>query len=362
MYSWLRNLLFLFDAEKVHYFAMNTLKALCSVPVFRNLVEGTFVPNSRDLQTEAFGLKFRNPVGLAAGFDKNAKYLRELSALGFGFIEIGTVTPVAQAGNIQPRLFRLKKDKALINRMGFNNDGVQEVVSRLKEFRARTVTHKNKRSLPVIIGGNIGKNKVTPNIEAHKDYLICFRELFDYVDYFVVNVSSPNTPGLRELQQKEALFQILTPLINLNNTKNSPKPILLKVSPDLDTEEFRDIYSLAEELKIAGLVVANTTVSRNGLITSKAALDIIGAGGVSGLPLREKAENLLTTIQTTGRKKLPLISSGGIFDGNDAFARLNNGAVLVQVWTAFIYEGPSVVRKICDTLLRNNFIRKKSNP
>lgn len=275
MYSLLRNILFCFDAERVHYFSMNFLKILCKVSFFKKIISSVYSP--KDKGVTAFGLSFKNPIGLAAGFDKNALYLNELEALGFGFVEIGTVTPLPQDGNPKPRLFRLPKDSALINRMGFNNDGVVTVAKRLKEWKR---LNANQSSHPLIIGGNIGKNKATPNEDAWKDYEICFKALFDYVDYFVVNVSSPNTPGLRALQSKDSLRKILTPLVDINNSMALQKPLLLKIAPDLEMEEVDDIIAIAIELKLDGLVVANTTISRDGLKTSPSAVGEIGARGI----------------------------------------------------------------------------------
>jgi len=291
------------------------------------------------------GLDFKNPVGLGAGFDKNARYLRELEALGFGFVEIGTVTPVAQKGNNKPRLFRLKKDQALINRMGFNNDGAGLIAERLKKWKSRP----SPQQPGLIIGGNIGKNKVTPNEDAWKDYEICFKELHPYVDYFVVNVSSPNTPGLRELQEKESLRRILMHLQMINNGKAVSKPILLKIAPDLTKEQIDDVISLALEIKLDGIVATNTTISREGLIHQKG----IGnqeAGGLSGAPLKCPSTEVVRYISEKSDGAIPLIASGGIFNGQDAKDKLDAGASLVQVWTGFIYEGPAIVKKICQWL------------
>lgn len=291
-----------------------------------------------------FNIQFSNPVGLGAGFDKNAKYLAELECLGFGFVEIGTVTPLSQAGNDKPRLFRLPKDKALINRMGFNNDGVKEIAKRLKKWK-----EKNKNS-KLVIGGNIGKNKITPNEDAWKDYEICFKELHPYVDYFVVNVSSPNTPGLRELQEKESLRKILTHLQAINITQPETKPLLLKIAPDLTQEQIDDVIDLALEIKLDGLVATNTTISRSGLQTSASRVQAIGAGGLSGLPVKQRSTEVVKYIcQKTGGK-IPVVASGGIFTGDDAKEKLDAGASLIQVWTGFIYEGPGIVKRICKSL------------
>ncbi len=288
-----------------------------------------------------FGLHFKNIVGLGAGFDKNALYLNELETLGFGFVEIGTVTPLPQSGNDKPRLFRLPKDKALINRMGFNNDGVKVIAERLR---------KRRSSSELIVGGNIGKNKITPNEDAWKDYEICFRELFDCVDYFVVNVSSPNTPGLRELQEKDALRKILSHLQNINKENEFPKPLMLKIAPDLTIPQIDDVIALAQEINLDGLVATNTTISRELLATSSDEVKNIGAGGLSGKPLKEKSTRVVKYIHEKTNGSIPIIASGGIFNADDAKEKLNAGASFVQVWTGFIYEGPSIVKKILSGL------------
>ena len=314
-----------------------------------------FRPKSNHSCT-AFGIQFSNKVGLAAGFDKNAKYLRELECLGFGCVEIGTVTPLPQAGNDKPRVFRLPKDKALINRMGFNNDGVKVVAERLSNWRnSQLPTHDSR----LIVGGNIGKNKVTPNEDAWKDYEICFKELYPYVDYFVVNVSSPNTPGLRELQEKQSLRKILTHLQQLNVTlslSKGEKPLLLKIAPDLTQEQIDDVIDLAMEIKLDGLVATNTTISREGLTTHNSRLTTIGAGGLSGLPLKHRSTEIVHYIYQKTNGRIPIIASGGIFTGADANEKLEAGASLVQVWTGFIYEGPGIVKKICREIDLNNKI------
>jgi len=358
MYKLLRNILFLFDAEQVHYFSMNVLRLLCKIGILKRIIEKKYQPENNI--TDAFGLTFKNAVGLAAGFDKNAKYLSELEALGFGFVEIGTVTPLPQKGNERPRLFRLSKDKAIINRMGFNNGGAIAVASRLKKWQNQQSKINGQR---LIIGGNIGKNKLTLNEDAWKDYEICFKELFDWVDYFVVNVSSPNTPGLRELQQKDSLRKILTNLQNINQRKAESgaklkKPLLLKISPDLITSELDDIIDLAMEIKLDGIIVANTTTVRENLSTDRSVLDEIGAGGLSGKPLQQTSTNLVQYITTKTNNQLPVIASGGIFNTTDAMKKITAGAILLQVWTGFIYEGPSVVKNICKGL---SYLHKKNN-
>ena len=341
MYKALRSLLFLFDPERVHYFSMTMLRLLCKIPGGKILLTGIFKPKGNH-QFSIFNIQFPNRVGLGAGFDKNAAYLNELEALGFGFVEIGTITPRAQPGNDKPRLFRLPKDKALINRMGFNNEGVEAAVERLKAWKA-----KNRK---LIIGGNIGKNKITPNEDAWKDYEICFNALHDYVDYFVVNVSSPNTPGLRELQEKDALHKILTNLQIQNSKFKIQKPILLKIAPDLTPEQIDDVISLALEIKLDGLVATNTTTSREQLQTANHKLQTMGAGGLSGLPVKERSTAIVKYIHQKTNGQIPVIASGGIFTGADAKEKLDAGASLVQVWTGFIYEGPGIVNRICKTL------------
>ncbi|MBN8854826.1 MAG: dihydroorotate dehydrogenase (quinone) [Sphingobacteriales bacterium 50-39] len=365
MYKFFRQLLFLFPTEDVHYFSMNMLKLLCRWTLTRQLVAWACAPEAdtpgqgqagtdNPLARQLFGLSFRNPVGLGAGFDKNALYLRELDALGFGFVEIGTVTPLPQDGNEKPRLFRLPQDQALINRMGFNNDGVQVIAGRLKQWRAAhsspLTTH-----LPLVIGGNIGKNKVTPNEDAWKDYVICFKELFDHVDYFVVNVSSPNTPGLRALQEKDALRNILTRLQALNTELAAtagirPRPLLLKIAPDLTVQQIDDVVDLAMEIRLDGLVATNTTISRENLITPTHRLEAIGAGGLSGAPLKERSSEVVRYIHQRTGGALPLIASGGIFTAEDGREKMAAGGSLIQVWTGFIYEGPFIVRRICEKL------------
>ncbi len=352
MYRLLRSILFFFPPEGVHYFSMNSLKFLCVIG-FRKAIRAIFRPQG-NVQCSILNMQFSNPVGLGAGFDKNAKYLRELECLGFGFVEIGTVTPLPQAGNEKPRLFRLPKDKALINRMGFNNDGVKAVAERLakwKELRDSRLPTPDSR---LIIGGNIGKNKITPNEDAWRDYEFCFKELHPYVDYFVVNVSSPNTPGLRELQEKESLRKILMHLQMINNGKARAKPVLLKIAPDVTNEQLDDVIDLALEIKLDGLVATNTTISREGLRTPDSRLGTIGAGGLSGRPLKTKSTEVVRYICEKTGGQIPVIASGGIFTGADAMDKIRAGATLVQVWTGFIYEGPGIVKKICKALRQQN--------
>lgn len=292
------------------------------------------------LEREVFGIKFPNPVGLAAGFDKDARLFNELGCLGFGFVEIGTVTPVPQPGNPKPRLFRLPKDSALINRMGFNNEGSEAAVKRLK-----------RRWSNIVIGGNIGKNKVTSNENAIDDYQKCFETLFPHVDYFVVNVSSPNTPNLRELQDKEPLVKLLTTLQQKNREKSIPKPVLLKIAPDLTNEQLDDIIEIVKTSGIAGVIATNTTISREGLTTDQSELEQIGAGGLSGKPLSERSTKVIRYLADKSGKAFPIIGVGGIHSEEDALEKLDAGASLVQLYTGFIYEGPALVRRINKSLL-----------
>jgi dihydroorotate dehydrogenase len=325
---------------------MNCLKFLCSIG-FGKLLAKCYKPGIKDnLKFEIGYLEFSNPIGLGAGFDKNAKYLRELEVLGFGFVEIGTVTPKPQPGNPKPRLFRLPKDKALINRMGFNNDGVSAIAKRLKKWREKHPDNKSANG-QLILGGNIGKNKTTPNEEAWKDYEICFKELHPYVDYFVVNVSSPNTPGLRELQEKESLRKILSHLQSENSKFKIQRPILLKIAPDLTPEQLNDVIELAIEIKLDGIVATNTTISREGLSEgSKVKSQKAGNGGLSGKPLAKRSTEIVKYISGKTGGKIPVIASGGIFTAEDAKEKFDAGASLLQVWTGFIYEGPGIVKKI----------------
>jgi len=341
IYPFIRNTLFLLPPETAHQVSMKGLDVVAALPVLNTWLSGQFKVEDPSLAKTVFGLQFPNPVGLGAGFDKNAAHLDGLEMLGFGFVEIGTVTPKPQAGNPQPRLFRLTDQQALINRMGFNNDGVDAIAKRLKERKASTQSN-------LMIGGNIGKNKVTENQDAWKDYCTNFIGLEEVVDYFVVNVSSPNTPGLRELQEKEALRKIFSELqlINKNN-----KPILLKIAPDLEISALDDIIALTSEVTIDGLVSSNTTLDRS-LLNPKntAKAKEIGAGGLSGLPLLNKSNQVLEYLYNGIGDRLPIIASGGIFKPADAKAKLDAGACLVQVWTGFIYEGPGIVKNILEAL------------
>jgi len=353
MYKLLRSILFCFDPERVHYFSMNWLKFLCRIPGVKSIIASVFKPQVNSPYS-FLNIQFSNRVGLGAGFDKNARYLNELEALGFGCVEIGTVTPLPQPGNDKPRLFRLPKDKALINRMGFNNEGVEAVVERLKSWQLAVGKRRPGKlqtaNCRLVIGGNIGKNKITPNEDAWKDYEKCFLALHDYVDYFVVNVSSPNTPGLRELQEKDSLRKILTNLQSQNSKAKIQKPILLKIAPDLTTEQIDDVIALALEIKLDGLVASNTTISRDQLQTTNHKLQTIGAGGLSGLPVKARSTEIVKYIHQKTGGQIPIIASGGIFTGADAKEKIDAGASLVQVWTGFIYEGPAIVKNICKAI------------
>src|SRR5690606_27642829 len=328
--SLIRPLLFKMDPEKVHHFTFDSLQKLFKVPGMSSFVKSKFEVKDALLEREVFGLKFKNPVGLAAGFDKDARLYKELSNFGFGFIEIGTLTPKPQPGNDKKRLFRLKEDEAIINRMGFNNGGVEEAVERLR------------RNNGVLIGGNIGKNKITPNEQAGEDYRICFEALFPYVDYFVVNVSSPNTPNLRELQDKEPLTALLNDLQQRNEQKPVSKPILLKIAPDLTDSQLLDIIDIIKETGIAGVIATNTTISREGLVSENKA----ETGGLSGKPLRKRATEVIRFLSEKSNKAFPIIGVGGIHSAEDAIEKLDAGASLVQLYTGFIYEGPQLIRDI----------------
>ena len=333
--SILRPILFKSDPEEIHHFTFSSVRRLFKVPGSKNIIKKLYQVNDTRLEREVFGLKFKNPVGLAAGFDKDAKLYKELSHFGFGFIEIGTVTPKPQPGNPKKRLFRLKEDQAIINRMGFNNGGVAEAVVRLQ---------KNKN---VLIGGNIGKNKVTPNDEAVNDYILCFNAMFNVVDYFVVNVSSPNTPGLRELQDKEPLTKLLATLQDLNAQKEKRKPILLKIAPDLTEDQLLDIIDIVATTKIDGVIATNTTISREGL-TSVNKEEI---GGLSGKPLTKRSTEVIRFLSERSNKAFPIIGVGGIHSAQDALEKIEAGASLVQLYTGFIYEGPQLIKDINTELL-----------
>jgi len=332
----IRPVLFLFDPEKVHYFTFSLIRNLSKIPGVKSLFRSLYQIENPILERELFGLKFKNPVGLAAGFDKDAKLFNELSNFGFGFIEIGTLTPRPQPGNPKKRLFRLKSDSAIINRMGFNNGGVEEAVIRLK---------KNKG---VLIGGNIGKNKITPNEIAINDYEICFEALFNYVDYFVVNVSSPNTPNLRALQDKEPLTNLLKALQVLNFGKTKSKPILLKIAPDLTDEQLMAIIDIVKTTKIDGVIATNTTISREGLTCANKS----ETGGLSGKPLTKRSTEVIRFLAKKSNKSFPIIGVGGIYSANDALDKLDAGADLVQLYTGFVYEGPKLIKDINKAIIK----------
>jgi len=337
----LKPLLFLLPPERAHQFTLFLLRMVLGIPIINDVFRRLYTISHPSLERTVMGLKFPNPVGLAAGFDKDGKHFHHMSSLGFGFIEIGTVTPKAQVGNPRPRLFRLPKDHALINRMGFNNEGLEALEKRLKE-----------RNSKIIIGGNIGKNKVTPNESAVNDYRIAFERLFPHVDYFVVNVSSPNTPNLRELQDKEPLQRLLSALQQLNAQKDTNKPILLKIAPDLSTSQIDDILEIVKATNIAGVIATNTTIEREGLETSEAEVESIGGGGLSGQPLRERSTEVIRYIHEKTDGQLTIIGVGGIGCVEDAIEKLEAGASLVQIYTGLVYEGPALVRRINQKLMQ----------
>ena len=343
MYKFIiRPILFLFDPEKVHHFTFSCIKTLFKIPLVGSIVKGMYQVNDKTLERNLFGLTFKNPVGLAAGFDKNALLFDELSHFGFGFIEIGTVTPLAQEGNPKKRLFRLKDDSGIINRMGFNNAGLDVVVEKLK-------TKKSS----ILIGGNMGKNKITPNEDAANDYLLCFNDLFEHVDYFVVNVSSPNTPNLRALQDKEPLTKLLKLLQSENRKmakfcpKGKTKPMLLKIAPDLTDEQLLDIIDIVKETEIDGVIATNTTISREGLVSKNKR----ETGGLSGKPVGKRSTEVIRFLAEKSNKAFPIIGVGGIHSAEDALEKMKAGADLIQIYTGFIYEGPSLIKKINKALL-----------
>lgn len=339
--QFIRPVLFRFDAEKVHHSTFKMIKGFSKIPGVARLIRSRYAYEDSSLKQELFGLTFKNPIGLAAGFDKNAVLIHEMANFGFGFIEIGTLTPKPQGGNPKPRLFRLKKDKAIINRMGFNNEGV-----------SAAITHLKKRPSNIIVGGNIGKNKITPNEEAIGDYEKCYEALYEYVDYFVVNVSSPNTPNLRALQDKEPLTKLLLTLQNKNQQQNKPKPILLKIAPDLTNEQLDEVVEVVLDTKIDGLIATNTTIDRGGLQASKEQVQAIGAGGLSGPPLKERSTEVIKYIHQKSSGAFPIIGVGGIASPADAIEKLEAGASLVQIYSGFIYEGPSLIKNIKKALLK----------
>jgi len=333
----IKPLLFLLDAEKAHYFSAAALRFVSQTPVVNDIFKNLFsFPTEKDLSIELAGLNFLNPIGLAAGFDKNADLIDALPLLGFGFAEIGTVTPKPQKGNAKPRLFRLPKDEAIINRMGFNNDGMKEIGKRL-----------SKRKHPgFIIGGNVGKNKDTPNEKAFKDYVVCFQYLNEFVDYFTINLSSPNTPDLRQLLEKESLVGILEPVQNENQKLARAKPIFLKISPDMGVSQLEDIVQICKTLKITGIVATNTTIGRHGLTASNFEIEKIGSGGLSGKPLTQRSSEVLANLKNLAGSDLLLMASGGIMDSTDAVERFRSGASAIQLYSGLVYEGPGLVADI----------------
>lgn len=340
MYKIIRALLFFIPPEKAHHVTSKLLRITLKIPGAKTVCSRLFITQDARLERNLFGLTFKNPVGLAAGFDKNASLYQDMEYCGFGFIEIGTVTPKAQAGNEQPRLFRLKQDEAILNRMGFNNDGVEAAIQKLKN-----------RKTDLIIGGNIGKNKITPNDQAEQDYIIAFQQLAPYVDYFVVNVSSPNTPNLRALQEKEPLTKLLQKLKFENAKQPKHKPILLKIAPDLTNEQLDDIIDIVRTTKIDGIIATNTTISREHLKTNLKTVEQLGTGGISGKPLATRSTEIIHYIHQKSNASIPIIGVGGIHSAQDAIDKIKAGASLIQLYTGFIYEGPGLIKKINKALL-----------
>lgn len=338
MYALLKKALFLLSAEKAHSLTMYLLQISFKIPGVKNIIRNLFTISSKKIEQTLWGITFPNPVGLAAGFDKNADYLHELSCFGFGFIEIGTVTPLPQAGNPKPRLFRLITDQAIINRMGFNNKGVKSVVEQLKN-----------RPKNLIVGGNIGKNKNTPNEKASADYIACFDALFDHVDYFVINVSSPNTPNLRELQDKKPLTALIKSVQARNKVKNIPKPLLLKIAPDLSDDQLIDILTICDETQLDGLIATNTTLSREPLKEHPEVIKNMGAGGLSGLPLADQSTEVIKFLRSKN-KKIPIIGVGGVGNVSKALEKIDAGANLIQIYSGFIFKGPTLIKKINEAL------------
>ena len=345
MYKLIRPFFFQFDPEKIHHFVTASLKRFNKFPGAAAIGRAVFSIENPSLEREVFGLKFKNPVGLAAGFDKNGELMGEMANLGFGFVEVGTVTPLPQPGNPKPRMFRLPQDAGLINRMGFNNLGVDVVAERLRRYRNLKPQTSN-----LIIGGNIGKNKNTPNEDAVSDYIKCFDRLFDVVDYFVVNVSSPNTPGLRELQEKEPLKKLLQTLQQRNRKNDISRPILLKIAPDLTDEQLDDIIEIVKESGIAGVIATNTTINREGLVSPQKIKN--ETGGLSGKPLTKRSTEVIRYLAEKSGKAFSIIGVGGIHLAQDALEKLEAGASLVQLYTGFIYEGPGLIKRINQRFLR----------
>lgn len=356
MYKILRFFLFKLDAEQAHHLTLRWINIITRIPLINLIFKFLYCVEDKKLERKVFGLTFKNPVGLAAGLDKNAECIDAFATLGFGFIEIGTVTPLAQSGNDKPRLFRIIQDEAIINRMGFNNAGMGVVRSNIvnsKQYAVKKSQISNLKS-QILIGGNIGKNKITSNENAVDDYVKCFDELYDVVDYFVVNVSSPNTPNLRALQEKEPLKELLYALQNQNKYKPKQKPILLKIAPDLTNEQLDDIIEIVQETKLSGIVATNTTISREHLSADKNKIEQIGAGGLSGKPLTQKSTEIIKYLAQKSNHQIPIIAVGGIMTAQDAIDKLNAGASLVQLYTGFIYEGPSLVKEINQRILMSS--------
>ena len=337
----IRRFLFLFDPEKIHYVTFSLIRFLCKVPFFSAIFRAMYLIEDKRLERNLFGITFKNPVGLAAGFDKNAVLYNELANFGFGFIEIGTVTPKGQEGNPKKRLFRLKDDQGIINRMGFNNDGIETAIVQLK---------KNKGKL--VIGGNIGKNTQTSPQNYTNDYEECFKGLHPYVDYFVLNVSCPNVGSHEKLNDKEYLLELILAIQNLNLLEPTQKPILLKIAPDLNNNQLDEIIEIVAETKIDGIIASNTSTSRSGLKASKKHLQEIGNGGLSGLPIKEKSTRVIKYLKDTSNKAFPIIGVGGIHSAKDALEKIEAGADLVQIYTGFIYEGPGLIKQINKALLK----------
>ncbi len=340
LYPLAKSFLFQLDPEEAHHFTIHQLQLAGKIPSLLRVLAGGEVKHP-SLHRNLWGIDFPNPIGLAAGLDKNGEAIDEFGAMGFGFVEIGTITPRPQPGNDKPRLFRLVKDKALINRMGFNNVGAEVAAEKLK-----------RRKSSVVVGANIGKNKITPNEEAVRDYVFCFKTLFDYADYFAVNVSSPNTPGLRELQDKDSLSTILNTLQEINHSKEKTKPILLKIAPDLTNEQISEVISVVQQTKIQGIIATNTTIAREGISYGTKEVEDFGAGGLSGMPLTQRATEVIRYIKTNS--DIPVIGVGGIMSVQDALDKLNAGADLIQLYTGFIYAGPQLIRNINQTLIKQS--------
>ena len=338
----IRPVLFLFDPEKVHYFTFSLIRFLCKIPLVQSIFRSLYQFNDKRLERTLFGITFKNPVGLAAGFDKNAVLYNELANFGFGFIEIGTITPKGQIGNPKKRLFRLKDDKGIINRMGFNNDGIEAAITNLKNNKGK-----------VIIGGNLGKNTATSPDKYTEDYCEVFLALHSYVDYFVLNVSCPNVGSHAKLNDKEYLVELISAVQKLNSKEEKQKPILLKIAPDLNQLQLDEIIALVAETKIDGVIASNTSTTRDNLKVSKARLKEIGNGGVSGQPIKNQSTRVIKYLADTSNKAFPIIGVGGIHSAEDAIEKLNAGADLVQVYTGFIYEGPSLIKKINKALLND---------